>query len=169
MHRINLVKLLTLLLLTVTFSVNAQHDTTHDGAVEESHGVKDLKTEIKEYINHHLLDSHDFSLFSYEDDATGEHHYVGFPLPVILIDGGLHVFSSSKLAHGDAVAESNGNFYKLYHGKIYKTDAEGTINYDENHHAVNEKPFDFSLTKNVVFIILVGLLMFFMFSRMAKN
>ena len=128
MHRINLVKLLTLLLLTVTISVKAQHDATHEAPVEETHESKDLKTEIKEYINHHLLDSHDFSLFSYEDEATGEHKYVGFPLPVILIDGGLHVFSSSKLHHGESVAEVNGNFYKLYHGKIYKTGSEGTIN-----------------------------------------
>jgi len=27
-------------------------------------GEKSLKTEITEYIDHHLLDSHDFSLFS---------------------------------------------------------------------------------------------------------
>ena len=139
MHRINIVTLLTLLLLTVTISVKAQHDATQEGTVEESHGVKDLKTEIKEYINHHLLDSHDFSLFSYDDDATGKHVYIGAPLPVILWDGGLHIFSSSKLNHGESVAESNGNFYKLYHGKIYNTDAEGTINYDENDKLIIKK------------------------------
>ena len=131
--------------------------------------ISQLKTEIKEYINHHLLDSHDFSLFSYEDEATGEHKYIGAPLPVILWDGGLQVFSSSKLHHGESVAKVGGNFYKLYHGKIYKTDDEGTIIYDEHHHATNVKPLDFSITKNVVFIFLVGLLMFFMFSRMAKS
>lgn len=170
MHRINLVKLLSLLLLTVTLSVNAQHDSHNEAtSIDESTSGKDLKTEIKEYINHHLLDSHDFSLFSYEDEATGEHVYFGAPLPVILWDNGLHVFSSSKLKHGEAVAEVNGNYYKLYHGKIYKTDAEGTINYDEHHHATNAKPLDFSLTKNVVFIIFVGILMFLMFSKMAKN
>jgi F-type H+-transporting ATPase subunit a len=170
MHRINLVKLLSLLLLTVTLSVNAQHDSHNEAtSIDESTSGKDLKTEIKEYINHHLLDSHDFSLFSYEDEATGEHVYFEAPLPVILWDNGLHVFSSSKLKHGEAVAEVNGNYYKLYHGKIYKTDAEGTINYDEHHHATNAKPLDFSLTKNVVFIIFVGILMFLMFSKMAKN
>ena len=99
MHRINLVKILSLLLLTVTISVNAQHDAQIEGAIEEAHVEKDLKTEIKEYINHHLLDSHDFSLFSYEDEATGEHKYIGAPLPVILWDGGFQVFSSSKLHH----------------------------------------------------------------------
>src|SRR6056300_1246102 len=55
----------------------------------------DLKTEIKEYISHHLEDAYDFSLFSYTD-ASGEHVYIGIPLPVILWDNGLQIFSSSK-------------------------------------------------------------------------
>ncbi len=168
MHRNNIVKLLTLLLLTVTISVKAQHDTHNEAPVEDAHSGKDIKTEIKEYINHHLLDSYDFTLFSYTNDA-GEHKYIGAPLPVILWDGGLQVFSSSKFNHGETVAEVNGNYYKVYHNKIYKTDAEGTISYDEAHHPTNAKPLDFSITKNVVFIFLVGLLMLFMFSKMAKN
>ena len=54
-------------------------------------GKKDLKTEIKEYIDHHLKDSHDFSIFSYTED-NGEHVYVGVPLPVILWDNGRPCF-----------------------------------------------------------------------------
>jgi len=73
------------------------------------------------------------------------------------------------LHHGETVAEVDGNYYKSYHGKIYKTDASGTINYDEEHHPTNAKPLDFSITKNVFTIFLVGLLMFVMFSRMAKK
>ena len=135
---------------------------------EPQAGESDIKTEIKEYINHHLLDSHDFSLTSYTTES-GEHKYIGFPLPVILWDNGLKVFSSSKLHHGETVAEVDGNYYKSFHGKIYKTDASGTINLDDHHHPTNEKPIDFSITKNVFTIFLVGLLMFFMFSRMAKK
>ncbi|WP_025743739.1 F0F1 ATP synthase subunit A [Aquimarina pacifica] len=125
----------------------------------------DLKTEIKEFIDHHLQDSHDFTLFS--DKETGKHY--GFPLPVILWDGGLKVFSSSKFHHGETVAEVDGNYYKLYHSKIYKTDAEGTINYDDHHHATNDKPLDFSITKNVMTIFFIGVLMFFMFRSLAKS
>ncbi len=131
-------------------------------------GDKDLKTEIKEYISHHLQDSHDFSLFSYTKD-NGEHVYVGFPLPVILWDDGLKVFSSSKFHHGETLAEVDGQHYRLYHSKIYKTDAEGTINYDEEHHPTNVKPLDFSITKNVVMIIITGLLMLWLFSSLAKS
>ncbi len=125
----------------------------------------DLKTEINEFIDHHLKDSHDFTLFS---DKEANKHY-GIPLPIILWDNGLKVFSSSKFHHEETVAEVDGNFYKIYHAKIYKTDAEGTINYDEDHHATNEKPLDFSITKNVVSILLIGLLMLFMFGRLAKS
>ena len=78
--------------------------------------------ERKEFIQHHLLDSHDFHLFSYKDDAKVEHH-IGFPLPVILWDGGLHIFSSSAFHHGEKAAESNGSFYRLHHEKIYKVNS----------------------------------------------
>ncbi len=155
-------------MLMVTISVDAQHDSSAEAHEETTHQEKDIKTEIKEYIAHHLLDSYDFTLFSYKTDA-GEKKYIGAPLPVILWDGGLKVFSSSKFHHGETLAEVDGNYYKLYHNKIYKTDAEGTINYDEEHHPTNEKPLDFSITKNVVFIMLVAILMFFMFTRMAKS
>lgn len=129
---------------------------------------KDKKAEIKAYIQHHLQDSHDFNLFSSTDESGEVHHY-GFPLPVILWDNGLKVFSSSKFHHGETLAEVDGNYYKLYHSKIYKTDAEGTINYDEAQHPTNAKPLDFSITKSVVMIFITGLLMFWLFSSLAKS
>lgn len=128
----------------------------------------DLKTEIDEYIQHHLQDSHDFSLFSYTD-SDGTVHHVGFPLPVILWDDGLVVFSSSRFHHGEEVAKAGENHYKLYHGKIYKTDATGTITYDSEHHASNIKPLDFSITKSVMMILITGLLMFLLFRGLAKS
>ncbi len=131
-------------------------------------GGKNLKTEITNYIDHHLKDSHDFSLFSIKQD-DGSKKYIGFPLPVILWDKGLKVFSSSKFHHGETIAEVDGNHYKLYHSKIYKTDAAGTINYDDKHHATNTKPLDFSITKGVVMIFITGLLMFFLFRGLAKS
>ena len=129
---------------------------------------KDIKTEIDAYIQHHLKDSHDFSLFSYTD-SQGEKHYVGLPLPVILWDDGLKVFSSSKFKHGETVAQVGENHYRLYHSKIYKTDAAGTINYDEAHHPTNVKPLDLSITKSVVMILFTGLLMFWLFRSLARS
>lgn len=140
----------------------------NEDAFSSDEPKKDLKTEIKEYINHHLKDSHDFSLYSYTNDAD-EHVYIGAPLPVILWDNGLKIFSSSKFNHGEDLAEVEGNYYKLYHSKIYKTDAQGIINYDENHHPTNLKPIDFSFTKNVAMIFITGLLMFLLFGGLAKS
>ena len=158
--------LLKILLAAVLLLGNSSFANVKEDTSDEP--KKDLKTEIKEYINHHIQDSHYFSLFSYTND-TGEHVYVGSPLPVILWDNGLKVFSSSEFHHGETLAEVDGNYYKLYHSKIYKTDAEGTINYDEDHHATNLKPIDFSITKNVVMIIVTGLLMLWLFSSLARS
>ncbi len=156
-------KPITLLLLLTAF-VSFGQEGHGDGEQKT-----DLKTEIKEYIQHHLQDSYDFSLTSYTKD-NGEHVYVGFPLPVILWDNGLKVFSSSKFHHGEKVAEVDGSFYKVHHAKIYNVDsAHGEIIEDEAHHATNEKPLDFSITKNVFLIMMVLLMMFLMFRRMATG
>jgi len=137
-------------------------------STDEAQGPEGTKAEIKEYIEHHLQDSHDFSIASYTNEA-GEKVHLGFPLPVILWDDGLKVFSSSKFHHGETVAQAGGNHYRLYHSKIYRTDAEGTIEYDEAHHPTNVKPLDLSITKNVVMMLVTGLLLFWIFTGMAKN
>lgn len=127
--------------------------------------TSEIKAKIQEVIGHHVLDGHEFSLFA--DEKTGKHY--SFPLPIILWDNGIHIFSSSKFNHGEAVAESNGNFYKLYHNeKIYKTDAAGTLTGDE-HHPTNAQPIDLSITKGVLTIMIVALLMFLLFTSLAKS
>ena len=155
-----LVKFLTVTVLVFSLSLNAQHEE-HEGSTEE----KDIKTVIKESINHHIQDSYDFILFS---DTEKNKHY-GFSLPVILIDEGFHIFSSSKFHHGETVAESNGNYYKLYHNKIYRTDAEGTLTLDEHQHPTNIKPLDFSITKGVFMIMITGVLMLLLFVGLARS
>ena len=134
-------------------------------ADKEKTGEEDNQTFINNYIDHHLQDSYDFTLFS--DKESGQHY--GFPLPVILWDNGLKVFSSSKFHHGEEVAEVDGNYYKIYHNKIYKTDAAGSIEMDEDDHPLNEKPLDFSITKNVVSMLLIGILMLLIFTSLAKS
>ena len=151
-------------LFTLSFSVQAQEHH------EEKEGFKkgdpiDTKEEIKKYIDHHLLDSYDFTFWS--DSETGEH--MSFPLPVILFDNGIHIFSSSKFHHGEEVAEVDGNYYKIEHNKIYKTNAAGTITHNEEGHPTNARPLDFSLTKNVVMIFITAIFMFFLFKGLATS
>ncbi len=132
----------------------------HEVAVEKTQAEK-----VQEHIQHHLADDYSFVFFS--DEETGKNY--GFPLPVILFDNGLKVFMSSEFDYGNKLVEKDGQFYKLYHGKIYKTDAEGTITYDENHFPTNEKPWDFSITKNVASLIFTTVLIFIMFLGLAKT
>jgi F-type H+-transporting ATPase subunit a len=155
-----LVKFLTITVLVFSFHLNAQSEE-HEGTPEQI----DIKTEIKESINHHIQDSYDFIFFS---DTEKNKHY-GFSLPVILIDEGFHLFSSSKFHHGETVAESNGKYYKLYHNKIYRTDAEGTLSLDEHQHPTNIKPLDFSITKGVFMIMITGVLMLLLFVGLARS
>ncbi|WP_333599046.1 F0F1 ATP synthase subunit A [Flavobacterium sp.] len=140
-------------------------------AVEKKE-VKDEAAEkqekIDEVIGHHVLDGHSFSLFA--DEETGAHY--GFSLPIILWDNGLQVFSSAKFNNGEAVAESNGNYYVLHHERIYKTDATGKLNLEKvegEEHPTNVQPLDFSITKGVLTIIVVAFLMFWLFTSLAKS
>jgi F-type H+-transporting ATPase subunit a len=147
---------------------NEPADSTHVADAHSTHAEPtDTKSKIKAFIGHHVLDSHDFTLFS--DEKTGKH--IGFPLPVILFDEGLHVFSSAKFHHGESVVESNGKYYALNHhdGKIYRTDATGTINEGPKGFPSNIRPLDFSITKTVVAILLASILMFFLFRGLAKS
>lgn len=155
---------------SVNDSTAVTTETVH-GSAEASHEAHaeptDVKSKIKAFINHHVLDAHDFTLFS--DEESGKHY--GFALPVILWDNGLHVFSSSKLEHGEAVAESEGSFYKLNHhdGKIYRTDAAGTITEGTNGFPENVRPIDFSITKSVLSILAAAIVMFWLFTSLARS
>ena len=156
---------------TVTIDTSLVVNTTVEKEVvaEPKDEKSKIKEEVKAFAKHHVLDSHDMTFFS--DEKEGKHY--GFPLPIILWDKGVHFFSSSKFEHGEAVAESKGNFYKINHhdGKIYKVDgANGTITEDEKtHHPTNVRPLDFSITKSVLFIMITALIMFFLFSSLAKS
>jgi hypothetical protein len=70
---------------------NSSDSNAENAEVSHSEEPKELKTEIKEFIDHHLMDAYDFHLFSWQDDS-GKDHHVGFPLPVILIDNGIQFF-----------------------------------------------------------------------------
>ena len=136
--------------------------TTEEVQVEAPKTAKDV---VYAHMQHHLQDDYYFTFFS--DEAEGKHY--GFPLPVILIDGGLKVFSAAKFEHGKAVAVVDGKFYKLFHGKIYDTNAAGDLTMDEHHHPTNTMPLNFSMTKNVVALLFTATLVFFAFLGLAKT
>lgn len=84
-------------------------EASHDTHEEESGNDAEAN---KEFINHHLLDAHDFHI------TEG----VSFPLPVMILDEGFHFFMSSKFHHGHEIVESNGKRFMEYHSKIYSVE-----------------------------------------------
>ena len=149
---------------TETIAVTqANAETSHDEVEVDPNSMEGRKAKINAFKMHHVLDSHEFSLF--END--GQHF--GFPLPIILWDNGVHIFSSSKFEHGHAVAESDGNYYRLGHDeKIYKVESATAELSGDEHHPTNAKVLDFSITKSVFTLMIVALLMFWLFSSLAK-
>jgi F-type H+-transporting ATPase subunit a len=134
-------------------SVSAQHEPEghQPPAHEGEHAPKKEGFNAKEVIFGHIMDGHDFHFF----DWNG--HPVGFPLPVILYSQqkGLSVFMSSKFEHGHA--EHNG--YKLV-----KQDIGETIESVDP----AEKVYDFSLTRNVVQMLLALALLVWILVSIAK-
>lgn len=127
---------------------------THEATTE----AKDEKYNPVPFIMHHIQDAHNWHLWGEGHDA------VGISLPVILWDGGLKVFSSDKFGHElDQVATVDGKSYKIFHNKIYETDAAGTLNMEKdekgNEHPTNAMPLDFSITKVVAQMMLAAVVL----------
>ena len=102
-------------LLVLAPTIHAEHE--QPAHTDEHHHEGDSREDIKKDIEHHLLDAHDYHLFDSPDD-----HPIGFPLPVILVDGELQMFMSSEFHHGHELVERGGHKYMLFHSKIYRVD-----------------------------------------------
>lgn len=157
--------------------VVSAHDSLHAVTTETSHETHDShdthaevdpssREFVQAYTEHHLMDDHYYSFFGNAE----EHKHYGFGLPVILIDNGLKVFMSTEdFVYKGTVVENGGQHYKYYHGKIYKTDASGDLKLDSHDHPTVEKPFDISITKNVVGLLLATVLLFLGFTALART
>lgn len=130
------------------------------------------EVDMSEMIMHHVKDAHEWHILTYTN-GDGEKQDVSVYLPVILIDGGLEMFSSKELYHHGQVMEvqnpeadydhyiSNAELgYALYNEKIYKLNAKGTMSFNAEGKPTNVKPLDFSITKNVFSLFVAGILMF---------
>ncbi len=98
-------------------------------------------------IIHHIKDDYSWHLFT-----AGEFH-AEIPLPVILYSkaSGLDVFMSSNFHHGTQPY----NGYELDHGKLSRTDGASF--------------YDFSITKNVLALIVNALILVLVFLSVAKS
>lgn len=162
---------LALVFITTTSFANVV-DQKHDD--QKGDGRISTDKQVKDYILHHIKDSHDFNLFSYTNDA-GERKHFGFPLPVIVWSSkGLTTFMSSEFHHNDdghVIVEKNGMKFAKIHSKIYELNAsDSKVAFDDTHHATNaHKVLDLSITKSVVGVLLIGLFLFLAFRSLAKQ
>lgn len=165
-----------ILIVAVAFftSVNFAAISEKNQDDQNDGGRVNTKEEVEAYILHHIKDSHDFSLFSYTSDE-GERKHFGFPLPIILwTSEGLVTFMSSEFHHNDdghVIVEKNGLKFAKIHSKIYELNKGASeVTFDETHHATNaHKVLDFSITKSVVGVLLIGFLLLFWFSSLARQ
>ncbi len=123
----------------------------------------------KEMILHHIADAHEWHFWDTKDEE-GNIHGVSLPLPVIVSHNGqLDVFMSSEFHHGETPVTKGNNTYVLHHGKIYATDESGELIYDEQHHPLNARPLDLSITKNVASMFLSIVLLLLIMGTVAKS
>ena len=133
--------LVLFLFLTVPVFAN---EPTHEGHTE---GTEE-KFDVGGMIMHHVGDEHGWEFT----------HGAKLPLPIIMYskERGLDIFSSSRLENGQVY-----NGYKNEHEHIMAVNADGSVN--EAAH-----PIDFSITKNVATLFLGAILMFWLFTSVAK-
>lgn len=139
----------------------AQHEQQEEGHPEANHDSAQHAPQkegfdAKGVIFGHIMDAHEFHFIDYKG-SDGKEHAVTIPLPVILYSSqkGLTVFSSSRFEHGHA--EYNG--YKL----VKETIGEKVVSTDPA-----EKVYDFSLTRNVVQMLLALAFLVWLFISIAN-
>ncbi|MDR2801733.1 MAG: F0F1 ATP synthase subunit A [Prevotellaceae bacterium] len=116
--------------------------------------TEEEKPQVGEIISEHTADSYWWHI------TTINHHHLSIYLPVIVRseDGGWHVFSSVRLAHGDTykgfrIAEEG-----KYKGKITCLDANGETC----------RPWDISITKNALALMINSAIMLALFLGAAR-
>lgn len=117
-------------------------------AETEHHATTDGPVDITKVAFEHILDSHSWHLWGEGHDA------VAIPLPVILYSStkGLQVFSSARFEHGHA----SYNGYSLVDEKVISADT-------------TESVYDISITKNVAQMLISAIVLFLLFTSIAKS
>lgn len=112
------------------------------------------KLDIKETIFEHLGDGYGWEV--------PFNHHKRIPLPVIVWgNDGLHLFSSSRVTHGDEYVDGNATFKIATEGD-YKGKVVEIVDGQEY------KPLDFSITKNVCAILIACAIVLILLLKLAS-
>lgn len=152
-------KLLLILILLVGCATMASADnaaaqsTAGENTAVETDG-KSLDFDIKETIFDHLGDGYGWEV--------PFNHHKRIPLPVIVFgESGLHVFSSSRVAHGQVYTDGDVSFKIATEGD-FKGKVVEIINGQEY------KPWDISITKNVCAIFITCIIVLILVFKLAN-
>jgi F-type H+-transporting ATPase subunit a len=150
---------LALFITLGNLSVFAQ-ETPHEAEpAHENHEVKEEKLDPAKIIMDHIKDAHEFHFFTIENDENPhESFHASIPLPVILYstdaqNGGWHVFSSSKFGH---TGEESYQGFKMNEEKEIVAENGAVV-------------YDFSLTKNVVQMLIALTVLVLLMTGIAKK
>lgn len=163
-------------LLVAVFSVFsfgvAMAEEGHEPAQHEAGATHEEKLDPGKIIIEHVTDAHDFHFMDIGGKA------ISIPLPVILYsEGKWHMFSSGNFHHGH---EAHDGFFLVNDHYIQQMKAEGVdISGLKNQQIIavdaEGKPnasvqvYDFSMTKNVVQMLLASILLIVLMSSIAKK
>ena len=159
---------LFLAFFSVTSSAFAQMDSVQTTANTHAEPEGKEKFDIGKFALHHIADSHSWHVI-------GDYY---IQLPVILYtENGLVNFSSGDFQYNDdakVVVEKGGQRFVKFHEKIYYASATPNdhgqyVQLDEKHHALNERPLDISITKNVCTLLISIVILLAVFLSVAKG
>lgn len=141
------------------------------------HGSEEKKEfNVGEMIMHHISDAHEWHLWG------GHHDGKSIYLPIILIDGGMKTFSSRHFYHGEPASAKDSKTneeheyvkgvgpaagYAMFHEEIYKLEGE-ELSFEGGHVHGAVKPYDFSITKNVLSLFMGAILILLIMSNVAR-
>ena len=112
---------------------------------------------------HHIKDTHNWHILTLTN-KEGETHNISIPLPVILLyKGHLDIFMSSAFHHGEESVTKGDRTYVMHHETIYVLNRE-----HEDHGELDEKPLDFSITRNVAAILISSIILLLVFISVAN-
>lgn len=160
---------------------NLQHeDATSEKADEKGGEGKKGAFDANEVIFGHVMDAHQFHFFSWRG-ATGEQHHAIIPLPVLLYEPGrgFAFFSSDKFHHGEEAYDGYRIVTESYRENLKEKGMEDTqirllqdeqiVAVDNEGKPINNKVYDFSITRNVVQMFIALALLVWIMLFVAKR
>lgn len=125
-----------------------------DEAAAEAGEPSESGLDIKQTIFDHLGDGYGWEV--------PFNHHKRIPLPIIVWGkDGLHIFSSSRVAHGETYVDGNASF-KIATDGDYKGKLVEIVDGQEY------KPWDFSITKNVCAIFIACIIVLILLLQLAR-